>query len=78
MRVYLSAIRNRHIELGYVYPIESDLLKLVIRGAKTLSGAPDRKLPITFPILSKLWVKAESRHDRSMLRAAMTLAYFVA
>ena len=76
IRVYLAAIRNSHIQSGLENPLGGDLLNLMLRGTMALSGPPDRKLPITFPLLKKILFYAKSRFDCRMISAALCLAFF--
>lgn len=76
MKVYLSAIRHAHIKKDLADPLGATKLSLILKAVMALSGAPNRKLPITFDILCEICLKANHRYDALMIRAAMTLAYF--
>lgn len=76
IRVYLSAVRSLHIWEGYNNPLGGPRLGMVVRGAMVCSDPPDRKLPITFDILSELCSKAKKWDGSLMLISAMTLAFF--
>ena len=79
---YLSAIRLRHIELGFRPPPEMPLLRLLLKGIKRSKGAlakPKRK-PITIHLLKELKealrTSTFSTYDQKMLWAAFTTAFF--
>ena len=70
--VYLSGVRNLHIENGFPPPGRSETLKKLLAGAKKLSGPPDRKFPITYPILCSMCSQIKVRPDYLMLQAAFS------
>lgn len=84
INVYLSAVRNLHVELGYADPLaESWLLKRVMKGiTRCLGSAPTSvRLPITMPILRRLVDTcrksvALNEADKCMYQAAMLSAFF--
>ena len=84
VRVYVSAVRNWHIELGYEDPCaEAVLLKRVLRGICRFHGTDvvATRLPITLPILLKLSTACMNTPlltgtDRLMFRCAMLIAFF--
>ena len=79
IRVYLSAVRNMHLELGYEDPLtEAMLLNSVVKGIGRHHGTAVEKprLPITFPILRELINTCRrfpslNHHDKLCLQAAM-------
>lgn len=76
IKVYLSAIRHYHIKKDKENPLQSGKLELILRAAMSLSGSPNRKLPISYKILCELCDLAKNRYDGKMMCAAMSLAYF--
>ncbi|XP_065179961.1 uncharacterized protein LOC135810397 [Sycon ciliatum] len=84
IKVYLSAIKNLHLELGYVDPTEgAHFLKRVVRGICRCHGvaAVRPRLPITFPILCSLVdtclaAPTMCPHDKRCLHAAMLAVFF--
>ena len=81
VRVYLSAVRNLHIEEGLPYPTGSiTLLSRVLKGVERSPSSPRPRQPITTPVLRRLCerVRVNARrplHDQRMLRAAMAVAF---
>ena len=79
IKVYLSAVRSIHIELGYPDPLK-DCLRLpqVMRGIKRRSGSSqDRRLPITPVLLRLIYAKLGfTAHDDIMFWATCCLAFF--
>lgn len=80
---YLAAVRALHLDLGLRSPTEDCiLLPRVLRGIKRCLGTPHRpRMAITTPILHRLCTTLRSTtsfslHDRIMLHAAMTLAFY--
>lgn len=76
IRVYLSAIRNLHILSKHEPPIYTARLQLIIRGAVRLSGPVNRKLPITFAVLTDIFPHLSGHTDELMLKCALTCAFF--
>lgn len=84
IRVYMSSVRNIHIELGYGDPMETAfLLQRVLKGIDRCIGLePCRpRLPITIGVLRKIVDALDANRllaaaDRAMLRAAMLMAFF--
>ena len=84
IRIYVSAVRNLHIELGYEDPTtKTTLLPRVLRGIDRCHGLGDGKprLPVTIGVLRKLVNALEasrlhSVEDKTMLRAAMLTAFY--
>lgn len=76
IRVYLSGVRNSHILRGFKNPLGGERLKLALKGTLVLSPPPNRKLPITFSILEKMFEVCKKRHDKLLIRTAITLAFF--
>ena len=79
--VYLSAVRNMHLELGYEDPLtEAMLLNRVVKGIGRHRGTAVEKprLPITFPILRELinTCRRLNHHDKLCLQAAMLAIFF--
>ena len=76
IKVYLAAIRHVHILNGYCNPLGGPRLSLVLKGATSLSGKPNRKLPITYQVLSEMWQYAGNLYGSSMFKAALSLAFY--
>lgn len=84
IQVYLSAITYQHHLNGFQSPItDNPTLQLVLRGIKRQQSRihPRCRKPISIQVLSrlmgKLWYDTTlCTHDRLMLRAAMSLAFF--
>ena len=76
IRVYLSGVRNLHINSGVTYIGNTQRMLMALKGANVLSSPPTRKEPITFVILSGMLDLLKGRSDCLLLRAAMTLAFF--
>ena len=84
VRVYLSAVRNMHVELSYEDPLtEAMLLNRVVKGIGRHHGTAVEKprLPITFPILRELintfrQFPSLNHHDKLCLQAAMLAIFF--
>ena len=84
VRVYLNAIRNMHLELGYEdHLTEAMLLNGVVKGIGRHHGTAVEKprLPITFPILRELINTCRrfpglNHHDKLCLQAAMLAIFF--
>ena len=84
IRIYLSAVRTLHTELGYSDPVErAPLLTRVLRGIDRSIGIGPVKtrLPITISVLRKIVDALDaSCHyhpvDQAMLRAAVLTAFF--
>ena len=79
IKVYLSAVRNMHLEHGLPDPTADALnLRRLMRGIKRVHGCPaDRRLPIT-PTLLRAFrhFLVLSHHDHLTLWAALLLAFF--
>ncbi|KXJ26736.1 hypothetical protein AC249_AIPGENE9228 [Exaiptasia diaphana] len=79
IKVYLSAVRALHIELGFADPL-SDALRLerVIRGIKRSQGSTKAdRLPVTDDIMRLIHTHLDFRIvDHLMFWAACCLAYF--
>ena len=76
IKVYLSAVRQLHINFGFSFIDFSPKIKLVLKGSMVLSGPVNRKSPITYELLSQIIETLKFREDRIMLTAAMSLAFF--
>ena len=82
IKIYLSAIRLRHLELGFSNPTEDTLLYYVIKGIKRSQGEIRHpRLPITTSILCQLKTQLHhcsepQYHDKCMLWAAFCLAFY--
>lgn len=84
IRVYLSAVRNLHLELGFSDPMEeATLLRRVVRGVGRCHGTAVEtpRLPITFPLLRRLvdsclMCPSICNQDRRCLQAAMLTIFF--
>lgn len=79
IRVYLSALRSAHVDLGYHDPLAAQpRIERMFRGVKKIQGENDRRLPklaITATLLrqfDKLLDRNNATHR--MLRAAMWVA----
>ncbi|XP_065185790.1 uncharacterized protein LOC135816522 [Sycon ciliatum] len=81
VRVYMSAIRNLQVELGFAYPSgPTTLLARVLRGIDRSSSTQRHRLPITTPLLREICrhvavPRMRHPHDKAMLRAAFSLAF---
>jgi len=84
IQVYISAVRNWHLESGFPDPCaDALLLRRVLRGIARTHGTEvkARRLPITLPLLEQLVRACETTPllntpDRSMLRCAMLTAFY--
>ena len=82
IKLYLSALRLYHLENGWPDPTQDVLLKYVVKGIRRSQVSPPRpRLPITLKILHSLKTQlhhntALSLHDKRMLWAAFTLAFY--
>ena len=83
IKLYLSAVRNLHLEHGHPDPIpESTLLRRVLKGICRVHGpgVVRPRLPVTMPVLRPLISALQSSNrytatDKAMLKAAMLLAF---
>ena len=73
---YVSAIRHMHVINGFNFPSESYRIIAAIKGAKSLSGPPIRKKPITLDILTTMCELADKRDDKDMIKAVMSTLFF--
>ena len=82
VKSYLAATRYTQIALGLGNPHIENMSKLeyVIQGVKRLTSGPTcTRLPITLPLLAKLWgmwYAGQSKRDAMMLWAAATMCFF--
>lgn len=76
MKVYLSAIRNYHIEKEHVNPLGGDKLKMILQGAEALSDPVNQKEALTFPILRIICDKATGHDSSLMYQTAFCTAFF--
>jgi site-specific recombinase XerD len=76
IRVYLAAIRSLHVFLNFVYPQESNRLRLAVKGVVSQSAPPSRKFPITIDILTRMLSAISSRFDFKLIAAAMCCCFF--
>ena len=82
LKVYLAAIRLRHLEQGLDDPTNDDLLHLVCRGIRRLQGDKIRKrLPITINLLRTLKSQLANSAfftvlEQRLLWAAFSLAFY--
>ena len=79
IKVYLSAIRSLHIELGFPDPLQNCFrLQRVVRGIKRQQGSSvAQRLPVTDHILLIIFRSLDlAIPDHCMFWAACTLAYF--
>jgi hypothetical protein len=76
IKVYLAAVRSLHIFCNLQPPSHSDKIVLALKGAARLSAPADRKLPITYLILTEIMSKLEGRPDALLLKTAMCVAFF--
>jgi hypothetical protein len=76
IKVYLAGVRNLHVARGIDFPAYSPKLQLALKGSVNLSDSPNRKMPITFPVLACIVEILIGRHDELMLKSAMSLAFF--
>lgn len=84
IQVYIAAVSFLHHSLGYRSPASKNpMLKLAIRGVQRLQG-PIHLRPTRLPItpdmlghmLQRLKKGPQGKHDRLMLRAALTFGFF--
>ena len=77
----MAAVRNLHVELGYIYPSgPTTLLDRVMRGLTRLPSTQRARLPITMPLLRRVCYRLslpQSRppQDKATLLAAITLGF---
>lgn len=76
IQVYLSGVRNLHINAEHTPPVLSPKIKLQLKGANRLSGPVNRKFPITFDILCKIIKQLKTFPDELVLKTAMSCAFF--
>jgi integrase len=76
IRVYLAAVRSLHIFSNFTYPTSMLRVRLALKGAVRQSPLPNRKLPITFHILTQMLNHIRRRYDRTLLECVMTMAFF--
>lgn len=79
IKVYLSAVRSLHIELGFPDPLVNCLrLQRVVRGVKRCQGSSQyQRLPITDSVMFVIFKSLDmSLPDHCMFWAACSLAYF--
>ena len=79
IKLYLSAIRNLHIEQGLPNPFTDALqLRYLVRGIKRIHGCSvDSRLPITPHLLRRFSLSLNLTHtDHTTLWAAMLVAFF--
>ena len=76
IKVYLSAVRSLHVFSNLTPPTHSEKLLLALKGASRLSVPPDRKLPITYHLLSDILPSLEGRHDELLLKTVMCTIFF--
>ena len=85
IRVYLSAVRNLHVQAGLHEQFAEQLtprLELVLKGIKrekAKTAPPPARLPITVDIMSKIktvLLQRPTEYDNILLWAACCLAFF--
>jgi hypothetical protein len=76
IKVYLSAVRSLHVFSNLPPPVHSEKLLLALKGASKMSSPPDRKLPITYQLLSEMLPYLEGRHDELLLKTVMCTTFF--
>ena len=84
VRVYVSAVRNLHIEMGYADPLQDALLlPRVLRGICRHHGTEPvaARLPVTFGVLKELISSCQSSSvlcptDKLLYQSAMLVAFF--
>ena len=79
IKVYLSAVRSLHIEMGFADPLANSLrLQRVVRGIKRVQGlSVTPRLPVTKDIMLVIYRSLDFQvFDHIMFWAACTLAYF--
>jgi hypothetical protein len=76
IKVYLAAVRSLHVFSNLPPPMHSEKIVLALKGAARLSAPADRKLPITYQILTEILHKLEGRPDQLVLQTAMCVTFF--
>ena len=84
IQVYLAAISHLHLTHGFSSPVHNNpTLNLAIRGIQRSQGPAHlrpKRLPLTIGMLEQLLRLLEadplSRHDKLMLKAALTFGFF--
>jgi hypothetical protein len=76
IKVYLSAVHSLHIFNNLIPPVYDDKLLLALKGAIRLTKPPDRKLPITYQILTEIFPFLAFRHDSLLLSTVMSMSFF--
>ena len=84
IQVYLAAVSHLHLTHGFSSPVHNDpTLNLAIRGIQRFQGPAHlrpKRLPLTIGMLEQLLRLLEadplSRHDKLMLKAALTFGFF--
>lgn len=76
IKVYLSAVRNDHIENDFTSPLGGEKLTKVLKGITNMSAPPCRKSPITYEVLCKMCSYMSRREDYLMVKALCCTAFF--
>ena len=80
MTSYLSAIGFAHKLAGVNYPMETAIIRQILKGYRNLALVHDVRLPITLPILRQLVASfqhtTESAYQLKMFSATCYRAFF--
>ena len=82
IQVYLSAVRHNQITTGKSWPTAAPRLNYVLKGIRkssAITNQPKERLPITFPIMTRLhavFSRTSGDFTDIMIWAACCLAYF--
>jgi hypothetical protein len=74
--VYMAAVKAFHVNLGLPYPPSLLRTKIMIRGLQRGAAPPDQKQPITFHMLTYMYLFVVNSYESCMMWAAMTTAFF--
>ena len=79
MLVYLSAIRSLHVMLGFTVPeTGTPRIKLALKAVLESGNAPSQKQPITYSILSNMFLIIPDTFDGYMYKSCLSLGFFAA
>lgn len=77
IKVYLSAIRAMHVTEGFANPADNVRVKLALKAIEGKQNRPvQKKMAITYNILSNFAIFLDNKFDDRMIWSAMTLAHF--
>jgi hypothetical protein len=64
------------VPIVFLFPTDLSRVKLALKGALRETPTPAKKLPITIQILREMLSHVQSRFDKHLIQAVMTLAFF--